>query len=481
MSVTTFAVALAVAAPLPMAFAQSDPITAIDANNTASGGMVGWTWPDARRTSWDIIWSCLSVFLVCSWKCVHLNVPTPEESRGGWHSFRLFGSERWQVPCFPKAPLRRKWARKIKWMAIICVAPEVGVALAVQQWLVAREWLKRHDMKAPEYTIAHAFYANMGGIVLRTVWEPPESVENKTSDTNPKDRVAVLGDLLLPGIQTPITEEYIKDRSKSDDFTKVFAVFQSSWLVIQSVARVAQGLAITELELATIAFVFCAIIMYGFWWHKPYGIDERQTIVLVLRPPDTEPAYPESLKVRASEDEPETLRYRLGAWQPASSRAGWSAPGRDGLNGRYADMTFWHVMELAVINDAMNLRWFNPDAWPGLALYLTGTVFSAIHLGAWHWEFPSPLIQALWRGFGSAAIFASLFPFAVYVLWTMSHLVGISQSAIDVLMGLLGLGMVACYVVSRLAIIFLTFYCFYSMPASAYEKLEWTGFIPHLS
>lgn len=39
-----------------------------------------------------------------------------------------------------------------------------------------------------------------------------------------------------------ITQEDIKDRSKSDAFTKLFAIGQSTWLIVQCIARAAQGL-----------------------------------------------------------------------------------------------------------------------------------------------------------------------------------------------------------------------------------------------
>lgn len=39
-----------------------------------------------------------------------------------------------------------------------------------------------------------------------------------------------------------IAMEDIKDRSKADMFTKLFAIGQSSWLIIQCIARAAQGL-----------------------------------------------------------------------------------------------------------------------------------------------------------------------------------------------------------------------------------------------
>ena len=39
-----------------------------------------------------------------------------------------------------------------------------------------------------------------------------------------------------------MTGEDIKDRSKADIFTKLFAIGQSTWLVPQSIARADQGL-----------------------------------------------------------------------------------------------------------------------------------------------------------------------------------------------------------------------------------------------
>ena len=39
-----------------------------------------------------------------------------------------------------------------------------------------------------------------------------------------------------------VTQQEIKDRSKSDAFTKLFAIGQSTWLIVQCIARAAQGL-----------------------------------------------------------------------------------------------------------------------------------------------------------------------------------------------------------------------------------------------
>lgn len=52
-----------------------------------------------------------------------------------------------------------------------------------------------------------------------------------------------------------VTHEDIKDRSKSDAFTKLFAIGQSTWLIVQCIARAAQGL--REYFLVTLYFEDC--------------------------------------------------------------------------------------------------------------------------------------------------------------------------------------------------------------------------------
>lgn len=37
-------------------------------------------------------------------------------------------------------------------------------------------------------------------------------------------------------------------------------------------------LAITQLELATMGFVCCALVMYILWWHKPFDVEQPVAI-----------------------------------------------------------------------------------------------------------------------------------------------------------------------------------------------------------
>jgi hypothetical protein len=114
-------------------------------NNDNGDKMIGWVSPAPRRTTWSIIWSCMSIFIVCSCKCVHLNIPTHEEAKGEWHTLQIKFLP--DISVWPKAPLRREWRRKVLWMCCIALAPEIGVVLSVQQYVRARKNLKDANAK----------------------------------------------------------------------------------------------------------------------------------------------------------------------------------------------------------------------------------------------------------------------------------------------------------------------------------------------
>ena len=69
-----------------------------------------------------------------------------------------------------------------------------------------------------------------------------------------------------------ISEEDIKDRSKGDILSKLIAITQTTWFILQCIARGRQRLTLTELELVTLALASLNAITYVFWWHKPLGV-----------------------------------------------------------------------------------------------------------------------------------------------------------------------------------------------------------------
>lgn len=72
--------------------------------------------------------------------------------------------------------------------------------------------------------------------------------------------------------EVSITEQEIEDKSKSDSLSKFIAILQTSKFIVQCIVRWRQKLALTELELITLALASLNAITYTFWWAKPYDV-----------------------------------------------------------------------------------------------------------------------------------------------------------------------------------------------------------------
>lgn len=81
-----------------------------------------------------------------------------------------------------------------------------------------------------------------------------------------------------------MTPAQIRDRSKGDGLSKLLAILQTSWFILQCVARGFQGLALTELELVTLAMASLNAITYVFWWSKPLSVQEPVNVYVTEQP-----------------------------------------------------------------------------------------------------------------------------------------------------------------------------------------------------
>ena len=213
--------------------------------------------PAVTRSLPNIIWSCLATIFLCTWVSVHPNLPAPKESQ-----------------CW--AVLRRLYI-----MSWALFAPEMILMWSVRQWRFARIAAKLYkgcyhlyvmnytsisnDLYAlgRNWTMTHGFLLVMGGFVLH------RGDENLGVITyNRFIKLEQAGDIEFP----TITREEIEDKSKGDGLSKAITLLQTIWFVTQCIARRAQGLSITELELATIALCSMSIATYIFWWYKPLNI-----------------------------------------------------------------------------------------------------------------------------------------------------------------------------------------------------------------
>lgn len=46
-------------------------------NSTA---LEGWQFADSSRSSWDILWTCLSTIIACTWTALHIFVPRRDQT-----------------------------------------------------------------------------------------------------------------------------------------------------------------------------------------------------------------------------------------------------------------------------------------------------------------------------------------------------------------------------------------------------------------
>jgi len=121
--------------------------------------------------------------------------------------------------------------------------------------------------------MAHGHFLVMGGFVL--VREGIERVLDLGSF------IRLISTSEPPTIPFPsISSAEIMDKARGDFLSKAIAILQTLWFIVQCIARGHQGLALTELELVTLALASLNGVMYYFWWDKPLGVQEPIKIYL---------------------------------------------------------------------------------------------------------------------------------------------------------------------------------------------------------
>ncbi|KAF7369962.1 hypothetical protein MSAN_00626000 [Mycena sanguinolenta] len=297
-------------------------------------------YPDARattdsckdidncRTLSSVVWGCLATIFACTWVSVHLNVPPPKQSR-----LQLF------------------W-RRLKMMLIAMIAPEIMVGFAARQRLGAHILWKKFG-----FSTTHGMFFSMGGFV--------------TSDQHPIATIEQLED-------SPLGSEFQAAIQKI-----------SLWFILQTLARAHQRLAVTQLEVATLAFAVVNIFIWLLWWNK--SLDIQRPIVVG---PDTETV---------------TLPGRLSLW----TRFGGAISGNYG--GGYEPLSFVSVPSFWSLENDGGLNGAD------LLLSLVGTLFGTIHCAAWNAVFPTHREMWIWR---MSALVITVYPGFPLLIVPMATILG---------------------------------------------------------
>ncbi|KAJ7903376.1 hypothetical protein B0H14DRAFT_2328917 [Mycena olivaceomarginata] len=365
------------------------------------------------RNLFDIVWGCLATIFACTWVSVHPNVPPPRQS---W--------------------LALLW-RRLK-MLIAVLAPELIVGFAARQLLTARNLSKEYEIST-----THGFFVSMGGFVDSSGC--PVTTRKQLNDP-------VVGPECLAVIRS-IDVEDIMGRSKGDALSKGLALAQGLWFCVQYFARIHQHLAVTQLEVATLAFAVVNVFTWALWWGKPLDVQRP----IVVGPPKAEAAN--VTRSRGLLVQTRFFGVIAGGYN--------FDEGTDG--GRYDPLSsssvpsFWASDE----NETEIIFGF-------LFECLVGIVFGAIHCAAWNTGFPTAEEMWIWRS-------CSLSVTAIPILWLASFLcTRINSLAVLVLGTMLVFLFLLIYVLARIPLLLFPFMVLRSLPPAAFADVNWSVYIPHL-
>lgn len=202
----------------------------------------GWTASPNGRGTMSIIWSCVITTFLCCWSVLVINLPGREATR--WSSF----------------------SRKLHLLGLCAVAPESVVQIALGQWLSAKQATNLfHKSGYSEWTLQHSFFVDMGGLHLR--------FPNEVSFPINSRQLHYLITKNYVAYPDQIKEYQIHDRNKVDGTLRLITLVQTLIFMINLLLRAIQNLAITALELSTSAFVVSSVMTTIFWLRKPADVE----------------------------------------------------------------------------------------------------------------------------------------------------------------------------------------------------------------
>jgi hypothetical protein len=388
------------------------------ADNMSRGQkLVGWQSDSGGRDTLDIIENCLLTILACTWSIQHLNVP---ELGTEWY-WTLGTKIKWAVFTIFFILAHAILEFSMAWNSLFLIKNSETPTFHIKLPRLFRYFchsgpsdLENGD-KLPDWTITHSYFANMGGFYLfkedrsrKNLMSSedrdgscPQRFEfsrdanfitgsdkeaNRGKDIHPTKEgnlvKGVIGGRDNTGQNSPSkplllahhfakfghnfkspapSEEDLKDKSKTDHFTRAIAVLQISQLFLSLIVRRIRHFAFSQLETVTLAFAVCGVITYICYWFKPRDVG---------RP------------YRVTHDGTFDLQgYQHRDFTTLSGVLTDKAPQKD-------DFEFLYEIE----NDNV------PNSKYVLPLLATLAVgFGCMHAIAWKFEFPTQVEKILWR------------------------------------------------------------------------------------
>jgi len=250
---------------------------------------------------------------------------------------------------------------------------------------------------------------------------------------------------------------------------------------VQCIARGAQHLPITELELVTVAFAALNFVIYILWWDKPQNV---QRGVRVYKKRATEEAIDDG-DVEAPVGFWVALRDALSAL-PAAIVRGPSIRDFDSWPARVVTWPFLRPLYVMVMrghdegSEETRVGTFYPVKWVTASedfsyflLTAITSAFGGIHCIGWSFTFPSSTEQTLWH---VSSLIITTVPIVIFPLAGILSFTFRSSFCFNTPIYLLPF----LYVLGRLTLLILPILCLRSLPPTAFHVVHWTSFIPHV-
>ena len=279
---------------------------------------------------------------------------------------------------------------------------------------------------------------------------------NKPNSSRPTIRT----DIDFSSFRVP-TEADIKDKGKSDWLAKSLVLLQTSWFVMQCIARAIKHLPVTHLEIVTLAYAAMNFVVYIYWWNKPLNVNRPVQVFRKTEPTETQP-----------QDREPISEARKLTWEAT----------RDGLLTILKFITGFQDEDVDLSRkDRVPRFWANSTddedvLIADLMVFGVGVCFGAIHCVAWPFSLPTRTELLIWR---ISSIAMTVVPIYIPFMVGLGDWLSDTFFVIIVIFGGALFGVIL-YVLARGVTLVLAFTSLRDLPPGAYETVHWTTFIPHV-
>jgi hypothetical protein len=301
-----------------------------------------------------------------------------------------------------------------------------------------------------DWSLVHGFFAIMGGFMVMVDGVPVYPA------------VPGWGNMAITDFDFPdIPEEEIRDKSKGDGLSKGLVLLQLIWFATRVIARAAHRLPISELEIATCAYVVVTSITYAVWWQKPLNAERYVPVTLREHAMGKDLAYSYQEKRRTAR----SVLITLITGQLSS--------------GDITRMNRVPTMFIGAHEDEFQ------DNHYFLVQCAAGVIFGGLHVACWNFQFPTHLEMVLWRTGAVLITLVSLSaPGSVIIVPMLPEILdngGWWRRAFgNAVYWVYAIGMPLIYVLSRLVLMGIQFSTLRDLPKGAFEEVVWASFIPHI-